>query len=220
MRKLLLLRPEPGLQASVERAASLGLDTIACPLFTVEPIAWETPDAGNYDALLLTSANAIRQAGPGLDGLKRLPVHAVGQATAAAARDAGLKVVGVGWAGVSELLATLPPSARLLHLAGEDRRPAESGHSIDIRTVYRAVPVADPALPSLDGLVVAVHSPRAGARLAELSPRRARASVAVISETAAQACGEGWERIRTAVRPDDESLLALAAMLCHTSPPE
>ena len=220
MRKLLLLRPEPGLQASVEHAASLDLDTIACPLFTVEPIAWDAPDPAEHDALLLTSANAVRHAGPGLDGLKRLPVHAVGQATAAAARDAGLDVVGVGWAGVAELLAALPPSARLLHLAGQHRRPAESGHSIDVRTVYRAVPIADPALPSLDGLVVAVHSPRAGARLAELSPRREQASVAAISENAAQACGEGWERMQTAVRPDDESLLALAAMLCHTSPPE
>ena len=38
MRKLLLLRPEPGLSASAERARSMGLDAIACPLFRVEPV--------------------------------------------------------------------------------------------------------------------------------------------------------------------------------------
>ena len=217
MRKLLLLRPQPGLQASVERALALGLTPIPCPLFRIEPVAWEIPDAGHYDALLLTSANAVRHAGPGLEALGRLPVHAVGQATAAAAREAGLNVAGIGWGGVNELLAALPRSARLLHLAGEDRSSAADGRSIDARTVYRAREIDDPGLPDLDGLVVAVHSPRAGARLAELAPRRSTASVAAISDSAARACGEGWERVESASRPDDESLLALAAMLCHTS---
>ena len=44
MRKLLLLRPEPGLSASAERARAIGLDVIACPLFRVEPVEWAAPD--------------------------------------------------------------------------------------------------------------------------------------------------------------------------------
>ncbi len=43
MRKLLLLRPEPGLSASAERARALGLEVIACPLFRVEPVEWQAP---------------------------------------------------------------------------------------------------------------------------------------------------------------------------------
>jgi uroporphyrinogen-III synthase len=220
MRTLLLLRPEPGLQASVERAEALGLDVIACPLFRIEPVEWDPPDPANYDALLLTSANAVRCAGPGLNEYRHLPVHAVGPATAAAASEAGLNVAGIGWGGVDELLAALPRSARLLRLAGEDRSESARGHSIDVRTVYRAATIADPALPPLARLVAAVHSPRAGARFAALSPERSGTSIAAISASAALACGEGWERIETAVRPDDESLLALAATLCHTSPPK
>ncbi|MGH6705496.1 MAG: uroporphyrinogen-III synthase, partial [Sphingomicrobium sp.] len=71
----------------------------------------------------------------------------------------------------------------------------------------------------LNGLVAAIHSPRAAARLAELANSRNLTSIAAISSAAADACGPGWERIEVAPRPDDMSLLAVAAMLCHTSTP-
>ena len=216
---MLLLRPEPGLSASAARARALGLKVIACPLFRIEPLGWEAPDPADYDALLLTSANAVRHAGNELGRFTSLPVHAVGQATASAASDAGLNVVNIGWAGASELLATLPLSARLLHLAGEHPGRPDSSHRIDTRVVYRSAAIEEPGLPSLPGLVAAVHSPRAGARLAELASERSGTKIVAISEAAAAACGQGWEGVETAEAPDDRSLLALAAMLCHTSAP-
>jgi uroporphyrinogen-III synthase len=219
VRKLLLLRPEPGLSASAGRAREMGLDVVLCPLFRFEPVEWAVPDPADYDALLLTSANSVRHGGSGLSALSTLPVHAVGAATAAAAEEAGLRVESVGRRGVADGLAALPGSLRLLHLAGEDRTDARSPHRIDARSVYRSSPIADPGLPSLEGLVVAVHSPRAGARLAELADTRRYTAIAAISAAAAEACGGGWERVEAAERPDDPSLLALAAMLCHTSPP-
>nr|WP_283938037.1 uroporphyrinogen-III synthase [Sphingomonas caseinilyticus] len=212
----MLLRPEPGLSASAERAYALGLDVIRCPLFQVERRDWDVPDPAQYDALLLTSANAVRHAGPKLERLTALPVHAVGQSTAAAARDAGLGVNSIGTGNVTDLLANLDPSLRLLHLAGEDHRPDDDPR-IDRRIVYRSVAVADPGLPPLDGLVVAVHSPRAGARLAELANERGTAVIAAISDAAAAACGHGWAGISVAAEPSDKSLLALAASLCHKS---
>jgi uroporphyrinogen-III synthase len=216
VRTLLLLRPEPGLSASAERARALGLDVLCCPLFRVEPLDWDVPDPTHYDALLLTSANAVRHAGPKLAMLASLPVHAVGQLTAAAARDAGLNVETVGCGNVSDLLSALPASLRLLHLAGEDHRPnAES--SIERRITYRSAPISEPNLPLLDGLVVAVHSPRAGMRLAELAWARGAAIIAAISNAAAAACGDGWAEIAVAAEPNDKSLLALAASLCHKS---
>lgn len=218
MRQLLLLRPEPGLAASAERARELGLEVIACPLFRVEPVAWEAPDTDAYDGLLLTSANAIRQGGAQLDTLKSLPVHAVGAATAGTARASGFRVASVGAGDVAELVANLAPSLRLLHLAGEDHRHVQ-GPKIDRRTVYRSAAIENPALPSLEGLVVALHSPRAGSRLAQLTDERNRTAIAAISEEAAQAAGHGWERVEVSGKPDDPSLLALAAMLCHTSAP-
>jgi uroporphyrinogen-III synthase len=216
MRRLLLLRPEPGLSASAERARALGLDVLCCPLFRVEPLDWEAPDTMQYDALLLTSANSVRHAGPNLLRLAALPVHAVGQTTAAAARDRGLKVETVGSGNVSDLLSALPSSLRLLHLAGEDHRPVFDDR-IDRRIIYRSVPISEPPLPPLNGLVIAVHSPRSGMRLSELSNERGAAIVAAISDAAAVACGEGWERIAVAAEPNDKSLLALAASLCHKS---
>ena len=215
MRKLLLLRPEPGLSTSAERARALGLQVIACPLFRIEPVTWETPNPARYDGLFLTSANAVRHGGPGLGSLGGLSVHAVGEATAAAARDAGFRVETIGHGGAAELLGRLPKSIRLLHLAGEHHRDIEDART-DRIIVYRSAEIEDPVLPLLEGLVVAVHSPRAGRRLAELAGNRSRARIAAISRAAAEACGSGWERIEAAAEPNDNSLLALAASLCHT----
>lgn len=214
MRKLLLLRPEPGLSASVARAKGLGLSVIACPLFKVEPLAWQVPDPAGYDALLLTSANAVRQAGPGLGRLRALPVHAVGAATAAEAAAAGLHVSSVGTSSAAELLATLPAGLRLLHLGGE--QVSEGVARLDRRIVYRSAEIAQPELPPLAGLVAVVHSPRSGQRLSELADTRADTRIAAISAPAAEACGTGWQTIAVASSPDDERLLALAAELCHT----
>ena len=217
MRKLLLLRPEPGLAKSAERARALGIEVITCPLFEVEPVGWEAPDPAGYDALLLTSANAVRQGGPALDDLKMLPVHAVGAATATAAREAGFRVESVGDSDMADLLDALPEELRLLHLAGEDHRSTNHPR-IERRIIYRSAAIFDPGLPELERLVVAVHSPRAGRRLAQLAPVRGATAVAAISAAAAAECGSGWERVEVADRPDDNSLLALAARLCHTSP--
>lgn len=219
MRKLLLLRPEPGLSASVTRARALGLDVIACPLFRVGPVEWALPDSARFDGLLLTSANALRNGGPGLRQLAGLPVHAVGPATAEAARAAGFEVDSVGTTNVADLLNQLPANLRLLHLAGEDRRELPEGRAVEQIAVYRSAIIAEPQLPPLKGMVAAVHSPRAGARLAELSGDRANTAIAAISNAAAEACGPGWERVEAAAEPNDPSLLALAARLCHTSAP-
>ncbi|MFL6739965.1 MAG: uroporphyrinogen-III synthase [Sphingomicrobium sp.] len=214
----MLLRPEPGLSASAVRARALGLDVICRPLFQIEPIAWEAPDPSDFEGLLITSANAIRHGGSALDNLKEVPVYAVGAATASAAQTAGFNVAEIGDGNADSLLDRLPPSLRLLHLAGEDHR--NTGNlKIDRRIVYRSVEIDEPQLPDLKDLVAAVHSPRAGARLSDLSSERCRTAIAAISADAAEACGGGWEQVEAAAEPNDNCLLALAAMLCHTSPP-
>ena len=90
---------------------------------------------------------------------------------------------------------------------------------IDRRVVYRsAASIADPGLPPLDGLVVAVHSPRAGTRLAELAERAQHGPLSPRSAMRPpQPCGDGWERDRQLpTEPNDKSLLALAAS-CATN---
>ena len=143
-----------------------------------------------------------------------LPALAVGEATATAARAAGFDVTLTGAAGVDALLEDLSGSARLLHLAGADHRPAPSRHSVETVIVYRSVALPDPLLPP-GPLVALVHSPRAGARLAALQPDRSPIAIAAISPAAAAACGDGWADLAVADQPSDPALLALAARLCQ-----
>lgn len=222
MRRVIVLRPEPGASATVTRGRALGLEAVAIPLFEVEPIAWDAPDPGAFDALLLTSVNAVRHGGSTLEALRALPVHAVGAATAQAARDAGFTIASSGGGGVDELLDTLEPGIRLLHLSGEDRRaPAHPRQPITAIAVYRSRAIdPSPDLARAIGSVVLVHSPRAGERLAQLIGERESIAIAAISGAAADAVGKGWGEIQVATEPNGHALLALAARLCNTSPPQ
>lgn len=220
MRRVLVLRPEPGATATVNRARERGLDAVAVPLFEVEAVAWEAPEAGNFDALLLTSANAVRFAGDELAKLRGLPAHAVGEATAEAARDAGFEIKATGGAGMDALLDSIAPGLKLLHICGADRRePADPRQRISTIPVYRAKAIAQPDLSGAKGAVALIHSPRAGARFAELVKDRASTAVAAISAAAAEAAGGDWKTVETAEAPTDEALLALAARLCDIADP-
>ncbi len=73
-RPLIVTRPEPGNQATIARARALGLDAHAMPLFAAHPRAWTAPAGEDFDALLLTSAQAGPLAGPDLARLTLLPV--------------------------------------------------------------------------------------------------------------------------------------------------
>jgi len=214
MRRVIVLRPEPGASETVARARQLGLDAAAVPLFEIEPLDWAAPES--FDGLLLTSANAVRHGGEQLGKLRDLPVFAVGEATAAAARDAGFTVAKTGAAGVDALLGAIDPGLNLAHLCGDDRAvPAAARPLLTPVPVYRATPLAEPDLAATSGAVVLIHSPRAGRRFAELAGERASIAIVAISEAAAAAVGEGWGEVAVADQPNDHALLALAARLCN-----
>jgi uroporphyrinogen-III synthase len=210
-----VLRPEPGASETVRKARERGLDAVNMPLFEVESVEWQAPDPHDVEGLLLTSANALRHAGPGAQPLKPLPVYAVGEATAAAAREAGFTVAQVGSGGVDELLASLNPDLRLLHLCGEQHKETEAKQAITRVIVYRSRPVEAPDLSVAANGVALIHSPRAARRFAELVQARDSTAIAAISQAAAEAAGTGWKAIKAADRPTDEALLALAASLCN-----
>lgn len=220
MTRVLVLRPEPGATATAEKARELGLEPVKVPLFEVEPVAWEPPEPGSFDALLLTSANAVRCAGERLEQLRGLPVHAVGEATAAAARDAGFDIASSGDAGVDRLLGSLEAELKLLHLCGEDSKdPAEPRQAITRVVVYRSTALPKPPLGEAPGAVALIHSPRAGRRFAELIDHGSRSGIAIaaISPAAVAAAGNGWAAAEAAEPPTDDALLALAARLCNNS---
>src|SRR3546814_7933926 len=57
-----------------------------------------------FDAIMLTSANALLHGGPQLDRFKHLPAFAVGEATGEAAREAGFTVAAAGRSDVNALV--------------------------------------------------------------------------------------------------------------------
>lgn len=220
---LLILRPEPGASATARRAAALGLRVIRYPLFDVRPRAWDPPDPEGFDAMMLTSANAIRHGGSGLERFRHLPVYAVGETSAAAARDAGFHVMEVGRAGAQALTRRIAARghARLFHPCGRDRRAIDPGALVIIRrAVYEACEAGDAAgLAALlpDAGVAMLHSPRAAQRLARLVPiaRRGGLRLAALSGAVLDAAGPGWAAGAAADEPADHALLVLAAALCE-----
>jgi uroporphyrinogen-III synthase len=221
MRRILVLRPEPGASATARKIRGLGLEAIVVPLFEIDPLAWEAPDPSRFDGLLLTSAQAPRVGGEELRRLRGLKVYAVGEATAEAARAAGFDIAATGEAGVEQLLGAVGTELRLLHLCGEDRRALDgAAQSIRQVVVYRSRAIETPDLRGISGSVALIHSPRAGRRLAELVDDRSSIALAAISAAAADAAGHGWESSRAAQNSTDDALLALAARLCNNPPPE
>ena len=213
MSQIVILRPEPGGQATLARAAAAGIDAVTIPLFAIQPVDWVAPAAEDYDALLLTSANAVRHGGDQLGAFRAVPTYCVGEATANAALEAGFAVAGTGASDAAALVERVPEGRRLLHLAGLDHRAIAGVTAI---IVYEnAIIDPPPSLDALNGGVAMVHSPRAGARLAELIEQRGDIGIAAISAAAAAACGSGWREVQAIDSPDDGALLALAAALCQ-----
>ena len=217
-RTLLVLRPEPGATATATAADALGFTAIVAPLFVMRPVAWSRP-ATPARALLMTSANAARFGGAEMRALAGLPLYAVGEATAAAARDAGFTRIAVGADGVDAIVERAERDGidRLLHLAGREyREPASGSVVIERRIVYAADAVTslpDAARATLPDAVVLLHSPRAAALFATLVDP-VGISIAAISAATREAAGTGWRAVAVADRPADASLLAAAAKLC------
>lgn len=222
---LVVIRPEPGNAASVAAARQLRMETHGFPLFEVAPKSWEAVPPSQFDALLLGSAQVLRHGGRGLAALKSLPVYAVGEATAQAAREAGFTVVQTGETNLQALLGRLDPAhRRLLRLAGEDRvaLTLPKGVTMDERVVYASL--ARPFPPELTQLlgepaIIALHSAEAARHLASQCVshgiKRARLRIAAMSNRIAAAAGDGWGEVAVAAYPEDKALLALARQMCQ-----
>ncbi len=216
---LLILRPMPGALATLERAAALGLDAQTMPLFQIRALDWVAPDPRDFDAVLVTSANAIREGGAQLGLYQSLPLFAVGDASALAAREAGFAPVTAGSDDGAALVKTAVAAGyrRLLHLCGHVHKAlATDGADITSVAVYSADAIDPaPALPISAPMVALAHSPRAAARLAAIAPDRSMIHLVTISEAAAAAAGTGWRSLQAAPLPTEGAMLAIAADLCQ-----
>lgn len=214
-----MLRPEPGNRVTASAIEAAGRKAIRLPLFEARALDWELPDAADYDALILTSANAVRHGGAGLARRLALPVYAVGEATAAAARRAGFAIALTGDSGSEALLARAKAAGvrRALHLAGRERSIEPGGIVAQVCTVYASepLPVGAADAARLRGSVALVQSARAGARLAEIVGIGDRAGIALVAigARAAHAAGEGWQQVVVPHAVDAEALIHAAIAL-------
>lgn len=220
-RPFAVLRPEPGNRILAAAAEARGRRTLRLPLFATAPVPWELPDPAEFDALILTSANAVRLAGAKLPLLHALPVYAVGASTAESAERAGFRIAQVGRSGAAALvrLAAAAGIRRALHLAGRERTLAQGGIVANIRTVYASdpLPVTAQAAARLPGSIALVQSARAGERFAQIVDEHGlhRGGIAVVamSDACARAAGGGWSVVRVAREPSPEALLDAAIAL-------
>ena len=228
--RVLVTRPREQAEATARRLEALGHEALVAPLLTVAATG-EPPPSGPFQALVVTSANAV----PALAGFgKALPVFAVGERTAALVRAAGFAAVAAAADAtrLAPIARSAPPRARLLHVAGRDHKPEPrasleaAGFPVVTWIAYEAVaarelPASMAAALSAGTLDAAVQYSRRTATAA-LSLTRAAGlqdsflglAHACLSEDVAEPLREqGALRLIVAEGPDEASLFAALTLL-------
>ena len=83
---VLITRPEPGAGETAASVTALGLRPVIAPLLAIRVLSPNLPPPERLRAVLVTSGNAVAALPT---GYRNVPLLAVGDATAARARDAG-----------------------------------------------------------------------------------------------------------------------------------
>jgi uroporphyrinogen-III synthase len=169
---ILVTRPHPDDEATAAGLRARGFEVLLAPMLRFQPVAFPVDMDAHYDAVIVTSANALRgiESHPAGQRLLKLPLFAVGEHSAAAARRVGFgKVISADGDAASLLdcvLASvkakeLTKAGRLLYLAGADLARdlagelGEHGFSVVTHTTYRMMPVS--SLPPEAGDAFAAH---------------------------------------------------------------
>lgn len=216
--KVLIIRPQPGADATAQRFSAAGHVPTIMPLFEIQPVATTAISASGYDAIVLTSGNAVRAAEPFLKSNAHVPVYAVGSATARAAEKCAITPFRTGSSGIDSLVdvAVQEGRTRLLWLAGEDHSPLQprAGVIVDTYIVYKSVAVQAPddftAAVAHSDLVI-LHSSRAAQYFAnccdDAGISRQDVALATFSDAIARNTGDGWAICIVAPAPNDAALL-------------
>jgi len=226
--RVLLTRAGDDAMRSARFLARLGIASVVAPVIETRDGA-EPPPTGAFDALIVTSAKAASRL-ERLDAkLRALPIFAVGPRTARALGSQGLTHVhtsaGDAQALIRDIPRILPPPARLLHVAGRDRKsePAQSlreqGYEVSLWTAYVAEAVAELPEPARHALIedvvdAALHySPRSAKLTLELVERAdLQASftrlrhVAISSDVAAILRDAGCGKVDVASEPNEKAM--------------
>ena len=225
---VLTTRPAADAKSDIAFLKERGIGALAAPMLELTPLKAALPDAGGFDAIVLTSRNAVSM--PGLDAFHNLPCYCVGDATARAATDAGFTKVRTGPGDAEGLVSFIEEDSagRVLWASGTDtavdlkRELAPYGIDVEQVPAYQMVPAGD-LPPDVEGRImggdvgiVLVYSARAGGRFRDLLDQKGLASsreqmeLVAISPRVAGLCGDGWHTITHAERPDRPAMMEAA----------
>lgn len=171
-----ITRTRDGAGRTAQAVTARGYETLIAPVLAVVPLTPAIPDG--FDALVFTSGNAVNAFGA-LSGRRDLPVWCTGDATADRAKALGFADITSAHGDVRALFEQMRKQAsktqRLLYAApSEPAAPLTpwlrgEGFTVDQIAVYEtraAAPDIDAAdLPRITHVLI--HSPRAGAAVAE-----------------------------------------------------
>ncbi len=234
---VLVTRPQPDDEATAVALRARDFEVLKAPMLRFEPVAFQDDTDAAYGAVIVTSANALRGIEPHLENsrLLALPLFAVGERTADAARRAGFEnVISADGdaAGLRDcVLASvktkeLKKASPLLYLAGADLARdlagelGERGFTVVTHTTYRMAAVS--SLPREICDAFAAHRIEAVLHYSRRSARAflqaARAGGVEISALAIPQCcisaqvatvvrDGGATQVVVAATPDENALL-------------
>ena len=228
----LLTRPEEDSKKLADRLKALGHEVTCAPLLTIEALPAPEIDLDNFQALLFTSANGVRvfaQKCPSRD----IACFAVGEATAATAKDAGFSAVHTAGGDVDKLtelvIRTLDKTALpLLHVSGTavagnlSEKLKNAGFQVHQHKLYTAVKAtqfsaATQALIRSGGIThMPFYSPRTAKTFVNiiqqehLSAHLSKITALCLSSAVSNVINSHvWHGVLTAAQPDQHSLFAL-----------
>jgi uroporphyrinogen-III synthase len=230
---ILVTRPQPDNETTGASLRARGFNVLLAPMLRFQPVALPEDEDEAYAAIIVTSANALRAIEPQLAGhpLLKLPLFAVGDRTADAARRAGFGTVISAGGDSGDLSKLILAKAKeigqgpLIYLAGADLSRdladelGEHGLTVVTRTTYRMVASSDLPPDALEA--IAANQVRAvlhySARSARVFVDAVRAAGVEISALAVPQCcisanvatvlrDAGASRVMLASSPDENSL--------------
>jgi uroporphyrinogen-III synthase len=236
---ILVTRPHPDGETTAAGLRAKGFEVLLAPMLRFEPAAFHDDADAHYGAVIVTSANALRGIESQLRGnpLLKLPLFAVGEHTADAARNIGFQYVisaAGDAAGLREkVLASVKAKALkkanpLLYLAGADLARdlagelGERGFTVVTQTTYRMVPLAGLPNEAADAFAASrieavLHYSRRSARAFLEAVRAAGVEISALSVP--QCCisaavasvirDAGATQVLVAATPDENALFAL-----------
>jgi uroporphyrinogen-III synthase len=240
---MLVTRPDPDASDTAARLGALGIEGVPCPLLVHQTLDVGLPPPEGFAAIAVTSANALRALDERgvLARYLDLPLYAVGDRTAALARELGFANVTSAqgaFADLAELLVHAPLAGPIFYPAARDmsadlgKSLAPFGRMVITAEVYAMNPVV--SLPEGiaeqlgDGEIEAAlfYSKRTAQTFVRLvergldKPTRARFGVLCLSEAvAAPLLDAHFVRVGLADHPSEEAMMGLALSFARDQNP-